>query len=157
MNRSHLPHEIAPTPVEVRKVLTAKAQIGEGPVWDVRAQRLLWVDIVGQQLNVFDPADGSNKTHQFDDIVTSATPRAGGGVLLTLRRSFAFFDHVSGKLETIAEIEPRAASNPRSCCDHPPRVARVGCAARHGEQRCSVLFAPGKEDSERGANVLAIS
>jgi sugar lactone lactonase YvrE len=111
MNRSHLPHEIAPTPVEVRKVLTAQAQIGEGPVWDVRAQRLLWVDIVGQRLNVFNPADGTNETHLFDDIVTSASPRAAGGILLTLRRSFAFFDRVSGKLETIAEVEPDMPGN----------------------------------------------
>jgi L-arabinonolactonase len=111
MNRTNLPHEIKPTPTEVTKVLTAKAQIGEGPVWDARSQRLFWVDIVGQELNVFNPADGSNKTHKFDDIVTSASPRAGGGVLLTLRRSIAFFDHTTGKLETIAEVEPDMPGN----------------------------------------------
>lgn len=111
MNRTNLPHEIKPTPTEVTKVLTAKAQIGEGPVWDARSQRLFWVDIVGQELNVFNPADGSNKTHKFDDIVTSASPRAGGGVLLTLRRSVAFFDHTTGKLETIAEVEPDMPGN----------------------------------------------
>lgn len=111
MNRTNLPHEIKPTPIDVQKVLTAKANIGEGPVWDARAQRLFWVDIVGQELNVFNPADGSNKVHKFDDIVTSCSPRAGGGVLLTLRRSFAFFDHHTGKLETIAEVEPDMPGN----------------------------------------------
>jgi sugar lactone lactonase YvrE len=111
MNRTNAQHEIKPTPTEVTKVLTAKAQIGEGPVWDARAQRLFWVDIVGQELNVFNPADGTNRTHKFDDIVTSVSPRASGGVLLTLRRSFAFFDHVSGKLETIAEVEPDLPGN----------------------------------------------
>jgi sugar lactone lactonase YvrE len=111
MNRTGLKHEVTPTPTDVIKVLSAKANIGEGPVWDARSQRLFWVDIVGQELNVFNPADGSNKTHKFDDIVTSASPRAGGGVLLTLRRSFAFFDHTSGKLETVAEVEPDMPGN----------------------------------------------
>ena len=111
MNRTQAQHEIKPTKAEVTKVLTAKAQIGEGPVWDARAQRLFWVDIVGQELNVFNPADGTNKTHHFPDIVTSASPRAQGGVLLTFRRSFAFFDHATEKLETIAEVEPDMPGN----------------------------------------------
>jgi sugar lactone lactonase YvrE len=111
MNRTNLPHEIKPTPTEIKKVLTAKMQIGEGPVWDARAQRLLWVDIVGQELNVFNPADGSNQTHKFPDIVTSASPRKNGGVLLTLRRSFATFDPATGKLETVAEVEADMPGN----------------------------------------------
>jgi sugar lactone lactonase YvrE len=111
MNRTNVQHEIKPTPTEVTKVLTAKMQIGEGPVWDAKSQRLLWVDIVGQELNVFNPADGSNKTYKFPDIVTSATPRQGGGVLVTLRRSVAFFDPSTEKLETIAEVEADMPGN----------------------------------------------
>jgi sugar lactone lactonase YvrE len=86
-------------------------QIGEGPVWDAKNQRLLWVDIVGQELNVFNPADGSNKTYTFPDIVTSATPRRDGTVLLTLRRSVAFFDPATEKLEAIAEVEADMPGN----------------------------------------------
>jgi L-arabinonolactonase len=111
MNRTNVQHEIKPTPTEVTKVLTAKMQIGEGPVWDARSQRLYWVDIVGQELNIFNPEDGSNKTFSFPDIVTSASPRAGGGVLVTLRRSIAFFDPATEKLETIAEVEPDMPGN----------------------------------------------
>lgn len=111
MNRTNVQHEIKPTPTVVTKVLTAKMQIGEGPVWDAKNQRLLWVDIVGQELNVFNPADGSNKTYKFPDIVTSATPRRAGGVLLTLRRSVAFFDPTTEKLETIAEVEADMPGN----------------------------------------------
>ncbi len=111
MNRTNVQHEIKPTPTEVTKVLSAKMQIGEGPVWDATNQRLLWVDIVGQELNVFDPADGSNKTYKFPDIVSSATPRQGGGVLVTLRRTVAFFDLATEKLETIAEVEADMPGN----------------------------------------------
>jgi sugar lactone lactonase YvrE len=111
MNRTNVQHEVTPTPTEVRKVLTAQMQIGEGPVWDAQSQRLFWVDIVGQELNVFDPAQGTNQTFELPDIVTSASPRKGGGVLLTLRRSFAFFDPNTEKLETVAEVESDLPGN----------------------------------------------
>jgi sugar lactone lactonase YvrE len=111
MNRTGRTHDIQPTPTDVAMVLGAKAQIGEGPVWDARTQRLYWVDIVGRELNVFNPVDGTNTTHACPDIVTSVSPRASGGVLLTLRRSFAFFDETTGRLEPIAEVEPEMPGN----------------------------------------------
>ena len=111
MNRTGRPHEVAPTPTDVSVVLRASAQIGEGPVWDVRAQRLYWVDIVGQQLHVFNPSDGTNTTYECPDIVTSVSPRGAGGLLLTLRRSFVLFDEATRRFETIAEVESEMPGN----------------------------------------------
>lgn len=111
MNRTGRPHELQPTPTDVSVVLRASAQIGEGPVWDARTQRLYWVDIVGQELHVFNPADGTDTTHACPEIVTSVSPRAAGGVLLTLRRSFAFFDAATGRFEIIADVEPDLPGN----------------------------------------------
>ena len=45
------------------------------------------------------------------DIVTSVSPRAAGGVLLTLRRSFALFDEATGRFDTIADVEPDMPGN----------------------------------------------
>ena len=111
MNRTGRQHEVKPTPTDVSVVLLASAQIGEGPVWDARTQRLYWVDIVGQELHVFNPADGTDTTHACPEIVTSVSPRAAGGVLLTLRRSFALFDEATGKFDIIAEVEPDLPGN----------------------------------------------
>jgi L-arabinonolactonase len=111
VNRTGHPHEVQPTPTDVSVVLRASAQIGEGPVWDARTQRLYWVDIVGQELHVFNPADGTDTTHTCPEIVTSVSPRSGGGVLLTLRRSFAFFDEATGRFDTIADVEPDMPGN----------------------------------------------
>ena len=111
MNRTGRPHELPPTPTDVAVVLRASAQIGEGPVWDARTQRLYWVDIVGQKLHVFNPANGIDTTHACPEIVTSVSPRAAGGVLLTLRRSFALFDEATGQFDTIAEVEADLPGN----------------------------------------------
>ena len=85
MNRTGQPHEIPPTPTDVAVLLRASTQIGEGPVWDARSARLYWVDIVGQELHAFNPADGTDTTYQCPDIVTSVTPRAGGGLHRAVR------------------------------------------------------------------------
>jgi sugar lactone lactonase YvrE len=112
MNRTSLDHGIKPTPVEVSCVLPGKAQIGEGPVWSVAEQRLYWADIVGKELNIFNPADGSNRKFDLPELVTSVSPRKNGqGVVLTLRSSFAFFDPETGKLDKLAEPEPDKPGN----------------------------------------------
>jgi sugar lactone lactonase YvrE len=117
MNRTSLKHEIKPTPADVTCVLQAKALIGEGPVWSVETQRLYWADIVGKQLNIFNPTDGSNQTFTLPELVTSVSPRQGqgqggaGGLILTLRNSFAFFEPATGKLDVLAEPEPDKPGN----------------------------------------------
>ena len=111
MNRTSLDHGVKPTPADVTCVLPGKAIIGEGPVWSVGQQRLYWADIVGKQLNIFNPADGSNQMFELPELVTSIAPRAKGGVILTLRSSFAFFDLKTGKLEKLAEPEPDKPGN----------------------------------------------
>jgi sugar lactone lactonase YvrE len=111
MNRTSLDHGIKPTPADVTCVLSAKAQIGEGPVWSVAEQLLYWADIVGKQLNAFDPVTGINQVTELPELVTSIAPRAKGGLILTLRSSFAFFDPKTKKLEKIAEPEPDKPAN----------------------------------------------
>ena len=111
MNRTSLKHGITPTPVEVTCVFSAKSQIGEGPWWSAAEQRLYWVDILGKQVHVFDPAAGTNQTHVLPEIVTSVAPRRKGGLILTLRNHIAFFDPKTGELERVAEPEPELPGN----------------------------------------------
>jgi sugar lactone lactonase YvrE len=111
MNRTQLKHEINPTPVEVECVLKTHATIGEGPSWSVKEQRLYWVDIPEKKAHVFNPADGSNQSFELPDLVTSALPRQSGGLILTLRKSIAFFDPQTHKLEVLPDAEPDKPGN----------------------------------------------
>jgi sugar lactone lactonase YvrE len=111
MNRTTLAHEIAPTPVPIECVVSAQAQIGEGPMWSAAEQRLYWVDILGKTLYVFNPADGSNRAFTLPEMITSVSPRAKGGVILTLRNSIAFFDLKTEQLTRLADPEPELPGN----------------------------------------------
>jgi sugar lactone lactonase YvrE len=111
MNRTSLKHEVTPTQVKIDCVLKAQAQIGEGPMWSPAEQLLYWTDIPAKKLHVFNPKDGSNKTYDMPDMVTSIATRKKGGLCLTLRKTFGFFDPATGKLDVTADPEPERPGN----------------------------------------------
>lgn len=96
---------------DVDCVLDAKAEIGEGPVWSVAEQRLYWVDIDAGVLHRFDPASGKDETWQLPEAIGCVALRRGTGLVVALRRGFAFFDPGSGALERLVDPEPDKPDN----------------------------------------------
>ena len=47
------------TAAAVELVLDARAELGEGPRWDARGQRLLWVDIMRGRIHAFRPGQAA--------------------------------------------------------------------------------------------------
>jgi sugar lactone lactonase YvrE len=86
-------------------VLKWDAIVGESPLWHPQERRLYWVDIQGKKVHRFDPASGRNETFTLPDLVTCLAFRKQGGLLLTLRKEFAFFDPDSGHLQMLAKVE----------------------------------------------------
>lgn len=73
-------------------VWDAKAELGEGPCWDARAQVLWWVDIGAGSLYRYTPAEGTNEVFSFDQPVTAAVPRQSGGLIISFPHGIAAFD-----------------------------------------------------------------
>ena len=44
---------------EAELFVDARARLGEGPVWDARVDRLVWVDIEGMAIHSTDPGTGA--------------------------------------------------------------------------------------------------
>jgi sugar lactone lactonase YvrE len=59
--------------------LRSRATLGEGPVWDGSAGRLLWVDILGASVHSFDPSTGSDTSVDVGGSVGVVAPRTVGG------------------------------------------------------------------------------
>ena len=55
---------MATTPVEA--VSDRVARLGEGPCWNAKEERLLWVDILGERIHEFDPARDHTSTIELD-------------------------------------------------------------------------------------------
>jgi sugar lactone lactonase YvrE len=92
-------------------VLDAKAELGEGPLWDERTKRLYWVDIVGQALHIYDPATKQNKTYDVGQMVSTVVLSETGGVLVAVQNGFARFDPNSGTLDILVDPEAHIPAN----------------------------------------------
>jgi sugar lactone lactonase YvrE len=83
-------------------VLDARADLGEGPLWDARSGELLWVDIMAGLLHRYDPATGNDIALDVGQPVGCVVPRASGGWMLGLQAGFAAAD---GRAELLAPLD----------------------------------------------------
>ena len=100
-----------PTQTDVSVVIRSSHVVGESPLWDATTQRLYVVDIPVQQIHALSPSDGRYRTFELPDWVTSVSTRAQGGLVLSMRKNFAFYDPDSGDLEILADPEPDRSGN----------------------------------------------
>jgi sugar lactone lactonase YvrE len=82
----------------------AQARLGEGPVWDERSGRLMWVDIEGPALHFTDPATGTTTTQPMPMPIGIAVPRRSGGFMAALEDGFHAID-TEGRTQRIAAVD----------------------------------------------------
>ena len=69
--------------MRVELLYDSKATLGEGPVWDARAQTLFWVDILNKRIHA-----NADVIAKLDEYVGCIALRKRGGLILTKRLSF---------------------------------------------------------------------
>jgi sugar lactone lactonase YvrE len=90
---------------QVECVYKAEAIVGESPLWSPREQVLYWVDITGQKIHRFNPGTNANHTFHLPQPVTAVGLREKGGLIITLRKDFAFYDPETQALEFLSDPE----------------------------------------------------
>jgi len=92
--------------LRVELIIDAKAELGEGPLWDVTEERLYWIDSYGPAVHRSDLAGGDRKSWTLPEPIGSMALRAKGGAVVALRSGFHFLDLASGEVERINETQP---------------------------------------------------
>jgi sugar lactone lactonase YvrE len=87
--------------MQAEVLIDVRAALGEGPRWDAPRQRLLWVDIEGRGLHVWDGS--SDRTLDVADRIGAAAPTPGPEVLVALADRLALLDD-SGSLHDLTPI-----------------------------------------------------
>ena len=100
-------------------VLQARADLGEGAIWDGDKQVLYWVDIDNFLLHTFDPVTGNNTSIGLGAHVGTVVKRSsakGGGWIVALPNAFAHVDS-HGKMTILVEVEetPENRMNDGKC------------------------------------------
>lgn len=81
-------------------------QLGEGPLWDVKEQRLYWIDSYGPAIHSTDAAGGDRRSWTVSEPIGSMALRDKGGAILSLRDGFYTFDFDTGLAERVLETQP---------------------------------------------------
>ena len=84
------------------------AFVGEGPVWDPRIGKVVWVDIPNNHLFTTDPTSGETVRRELERAAGVVLPRAAGGYVAAMQDGFYTLP-VVGEPELIAPVE---AANP---------------------------------------------
>jgi len=106
------------TAAAVELVLDARADLGEGPRWDARGQRLLWVDIMRGRVHAFTPGKGACRNVDAGRPVGALACATDGAVVLAVAGGFARLDWPSGQLTMLATVEgdrPQNRMNDGAC------------------------------------------
>jgi sugar lactone lactonase YvrE len=98
-------------------LIDAKANLGEGPIWDARTQTLYWVDILNKRIYV-----GSEILIELDEFVGCIAPRPNG-LVFTKRFSFWALDQTHGTpasvrttlISTLTDEPPNNRFNDGKC------------------------------------------
>ena len=97
--------------MEAELVLDAKARLGEGPCWDEREKRLLFVDIESGLVHFYDPATGKDRAIAVGQMVGCAVPRIRGGLMLAVQQGFASLDTETEAMIVLARPEAHLPQN----------------------------------------------
>jgi sugar lactone lactonase YvrE len=92
-------------------VLDARAELGEGIVWDAAAARLVWVDIMRGRVHRFDPASGLTEVRDIGQPVGAAVPATDGSLVVATPEGFARLDFESSALTPLAAVEADVPGN----------------------------------------------
>jgi len=91
------------TPLSVGTLIPAAAEVGEGPVWDPAAERLVWVDIPAGLVHTSSLA-GTTSTIRTSTTVGAVALRRAGGLVAATREGFAVIGtdgHLENKLTVL--------------------------------------------------------
>jgi sugar lactone lactonase YvrE len=97
--------------VECELVLDAKAELGEGPIWDDRRQRLVFVDVMRGHIHEFDPATGKDRTVEVGRPVGCVALAERGDWIAGTADGFYRVDPKTGRRTLVAAVEADLPNN----------------------------------------------
>ncbi|MBR0686336.1 SMP-30/gluconolactonase/LRE family protein [Bradyrhizobium manausense] len=100
--------------LQVSRVSTTAAQLGESPLWDVARQRLYWVDGVSRRISSYEPERGTARHWDVPSMVGSVGLCEDDHLVVALADGIYLLDLDTGELTPLfqpAPLDPRVRFN----------------------------------------------
>ena len=119
----------------------ARAQLGEGSLWNHKTQTFWWVDIEGRKFHIFDPATGENHTWDVGQRIGTVVPDQQGNAIVALQDGIYRLRLADGSLELLAQAlhDPQRFRFNDGKCDPAGRFW-VGSMPMDGSQETAGLY-----------------
>lgn len=122
-------------------VVDAKANLGEGPVWDEKEQCLYWVNITEPSIHRYDPATGADSKVLTDQFVGAAVRRESGGFIAAMKDGIYILNEQGKRLKFLGDPEsdlPQNRFNDGKC----DRLGRfwAGTMSMNGGKKMGALY-----------------
>jgi sugar lactone lactonase YvrE len=102
--------------VSVEVVVALGSELGEGPIWDERTGRLVWVDILGRRVHATDPDTGETSSIETPLDVGAVAARPAGGFVAALEDGFWILgDGPARRITAVPESRPGLRFNDGKC------------------------------------------
>lgn len=92
--------------IDIELLVDGRNNLGEGPLWDVREQRLYWIDSLGRRIFRIDANGQDLREWEVPGDIGSMALREGGGAILSLHNGFHSFDFDTGRSTLIHNPHP---------------------------------------------------
>jgi sugar lactone lactonase YvrE len=92
--------------LRIELLIDARAELGEGPLWDVAEQRLYWIDSLGSKVHSCDAGGGSARTWSVPEHIGSMALREKGGAIVSLRDGFYALNFATGASRKLVDPDP---------------------------------------------------
>lgn len=96
---------------DVELVIDSKSELGEGAIWNAKTGELLWINIVGEVLNFYNPKTENNKEMFTGQMIGTVVPTTTGDVLVALQYGIYRFDRNTGTKKLIVDPEEDLTNN----------------------------------------------
>ncbi|MGJ3244555.1 MAG: SMP-30/gluconolactonase/LRE family protein [Elainellaceae cyanobacterium] len=95
----------------VHNVLTARARLGEGPIWDDHARVLYWVDIYNHRVHQFNPQTGGDRIWDVGEVVGAIALTHSDRLIMVQRKQIAFLELSTGHITPVTRLEEHLPDN----------------------------------------------
>jgi sugar lactone lactonase YvrE len=88
----------------IEDVVTARARLGECPVWDPLRRTLVWTDVYNHWVHAFDPSAGEDSRFDAGDVVSAIALGGPDRLLLAVRDRLVHYDLLTCTMRQFATV-----------------------------------------------------